>query len=207
MRRLLTLTVLSCLMATDLLASDLSFSIESVAAHGFTPGTPVVWFGAAIESTGYEIRARRINALATADATGTVVHEVDGGIVARSVWIAVDLTSGRYATGIPVGSPGNVKHVAETDYLTNLRLLWPPNRAISVDVLLARPGGGAWTSTAADGGRDDHDARLDGRILFVPASFKSVSNAGLPPTAFVPGDLIVAVHPFELEMFIVEVTR
>jgi hypothetical protein len=196
----------ACFVFRSGVAAPLSFSKGSITAVGMTPAGAVVWFGATIASTGYEVRATRSAAVTLADTTGNASYSPpDTG--PRSVWIAVDLTSGRYATGVPDGSVGTIKHLDTSSLVVSPRLQWRPIRAVTAEILVIRPGVGAWTLTASDGGRDDADGHFDGQISAAPAQFKSISITGAPPLAFLSSDLVVAIHPFELEMFIAGVRR
>jgi hypothetical protein len=208
MTRVLYALTIAVFMTTPLAASDLNFSTpRSITATGLTPGAPVIWFGATVESTGYELRARRLDGQTTADPSGTAVYEPELGVPTRSVWIAVDLITGRFAVGKPEGSPGTIRQVGPDDLQGSSKLRRRTLGSTSAEVLFIRPGKGAWALSLSDGGPADSDARADGEISINPTKLKGIRQSGPPPAEVTSGDVVVVIHPFNLEMFTAQVLR
>jgi hypothetical protein len=111
---------------------------------------------------------RRVESLPV-DALGEAFFELEEGarVPENSIWTVVDLSTGAFAISAP-GSffldespvPGNAFEVGAPGLLNRFRhtFAW-------VDMVLIRPGVGAWTLRASDGGPGDRDEVADGRTV------------------------------------------
>lgn len=181
----------------------LSFSAEAVTASGLTPGGQVVWFGVAREIAERSATlVRRDEVAIDDDRDGEVRLELGRPVPLQSIWVAVDLATGAAAVAAPEGYP--------------LRRLDLPGRSIGhaagkpdwieddrgfVEVLLVRPGQGAWGATVGDGGEADDDGSYDGRLM---ASLDRMRGVGASPPAapasFSPRDVVVVIDPNRMEI-------
>jgi hypothetical protein len=179
-----------------------------VVVSGLTPGRSVVCFGTLLESLGYEVGSRRIVIVATANPSGLARCDLGIELPVRSIWSAVDLTTGAYVTGKPAGSPGIVRELDQRSFTAPGRLRQQLAAGTSFqEILLVRPQAGAWTLSVGDGGESDEDGSLDGHISASPAAFEPVAGATGPPERFMPGDTLIAIDPFRLRLLAAVVAR
>ncbi|HXO20132.1 MAG TPA: hypothetical protein VOA87_09455 [Thermoanaerobaculia bacterium] len=143
----------------------ISFLGQTATVQGMTPGGSVVWFSVSKEVADYESTIVRRQSVAAADATGQASFQLDRSFVRQSIWIAVDLATGAYASASPfparftpasfVLPPGALRSRASSlpDRLTDV--------ADYAELLLVRPGSGAWGGTAGRGGANDESSPDD----------------------------------------------
>jgi len=120
----------------------------------------------------------------------------------RSIWIAVDVNDGSHGMATPSGAAPPALQVGDNE--------WRGGRADVdiareyLEVLLVRPGTGAWALRASEGGSKDADGRHDGVLKLRLANMERIAGeAGGPPVA-TPRDLLIAVDPQTLQYFIRE---
>jgi hypothetical protein len=184
-------------------APAITFAPQAVVASGVTPGGKVVWFSVAREiSERTATIVRRPRLAEDDDKDGSVRFELDRDVPFQSIWVAVDLMTGAAAIAVPEGYP--------------LRLIDLPGRNLGhgggkpdwvedtrgyVDILIVRPGEGAWWGTVGDGGEADDDGAYDGRLV---ASLARLNGVGAsPPGApqhFNPHDVVVVIDPNRMEV-------
>lgn len=211
MRHLKTVYVLffALLISPSAFAATLQIQPSGIVVTGLTPGARVAWFGVTIESLGYEVRSDRVAEITTADASGTATYRATAAVPVRSVWVAVDLATGGYVTGMPAGSPGTIRELDQRSFTApgRLRQYLLPGRTFH-ELLLARPEKGAWTFSVGDGGASDEDGRIDGNIESSTIRFKPIdAGDGPSPERFQPTDTVVAIEAFKLEMVVARVAR
>ncbi len=76
-----------------------------------------------------------------------------------------------------------------------------------VEVLLVRPGQGAWQLTVADGSAQDADGRADGKLAAALDRLEPVPGLpGItgPPSRFDPSDVVVVIDPNRMELIVVQ---
>lgn len=148
-------------------------------------------------------------ALLDEDGDGVVTLEVESGYPELSVWIAVDLATGARIVlspesfeprrpGLRLGRFNSAPGQAELDL----------PRA---EVLLIRPEAGAFRATLGDGGTDDQDGEVNGRVALTASELRRpvlgpprTSEPELP-SRFEPGDVVLAIDPRTLQVAEVEV--
>ena len=72
----------------------------------------------------------------------------------------------------------------------------------AIELLIVRPGDGAWGALAGDGRLND---RRDG-VGIVPLSDLPNRRGGRPLDLFAPGDVIAAIDPDTLEFFVTTIS-
>ncbi|HXO21359.1 MAG TPA: hypothetical protein VOA87_15715 [Thermoanaerobaculia bacterium] len=186
-----------------------TFQDQTAIAQGMTPGGSVVWFSVSNEVADYQSTIVRRQAVVAADATGQAIFQLDRSFVRQSIWVAVDLATGRYATASPFPSrflpaisvlpPGALRSRASSlpDQLTDV--------ADYTELLLVRPGSGAWGGTAGRGGVNDESSPEDSglevsldRLAALTASTPALSKAAVH-------DLLFVVHPLAMELAVTRV--
>lgn len=183
----------------------LAFEERAVVATGLTPKGEVVWFSVAKQIEGGMAHfVRRDDVLPDTDGDGTVRFELDRTVPLQSIWVAVDLATGAAAVGTPEGytlrdasaPPGRGRGAAgRPDWVEEGREL--------LELLVVRPGQGAWGMTLGDGGANDDDGRGDGRITAVLARLRAVGANPASPAPldrFQPKDLVFAVDLDRMEI-------
>jgi hypothetical protein len=79
----------------------LTISATTVAATGMSPGGEVVWLAMARKVEAYEPIYVRRHGIVQADAKGQAELPVTEAVPRHSIWLAVDLETGAYATASP----------------------------------------------------------------------------------------------------------
>ena len=176
----------------------LVISGQSVAATGMSPGGAVVWLGMARKVEAYEAIYVRRHGTVHADAKGQAQLPATEAVPRQSIWVAVDLATGAYATASPEGfaplafelptAALEVRGGALADRLIDA--------ADYGEVLLVRPGKGAWGKSIGRGGADDESG-------FGEAAFRLPLDKLLPvpgttdpsPGRLAAKDLVLVVHP------------
>ena len=180
----------------------ISFEEKAVVATGLTPGGTAAWFGV----------QRRVDA----DFSGEIVRLWDAGMVGadgsaridlptpvspRSLWTAVDVTSGEFDVAAPSGyriarpeKPGRLRagQGAEPDDIEDER----PYLA----GLVVRPGDGAWAFSGGDGGPRDEDGQNDGRVRFAMDKLDPLPGSPAAPAKARGTDLWIVVDLLKMEI-------
>jgi hypothetical protein len=165
----------------------------AITATGLTPAGDAVFFGVSHEPLPFSVVYATRERIATVASDGSARIELDTDIPLRAVWAVVDVTSGRYAVVSRdelisrklVLSAGALK----ADNNGQLKKLDIPFEL--ADILLVRPGAGAWMLSAADS--------IRGRILPSIDSFKRTGKKGATSAEkFEKGDVVIIFEPRRL---------
>ena len=192
------------LPATLAAAPAISFGEKRIEATGVSPFAKVVFFGVAREGQGYRTRVvTRYETVEDLDRDGVVGLELDAAVAFRSIWAAVDLTSGEYVVASPAGyAPTEVKFpTAGLRDQADGKLDRLEGRGYSLEVLVARPGLGAWHLSLGDGDPDDEDGVANGRIEWAVGKGRPVKGDPPAPLDFSPGDVVIAMDPTRMEIY------
>ncbi len=140
---------------------EIRFESEALVVDDMAAGSRLLLHGLSRERI--ENSFTRLNTfegeLADSDGDGSVDYELGRQLPWRSLWIAVELESGR----VVIASP----HEPLRE-LVSARRRAPSEESVEVDaawldVLLVRPEGGAWKGRISDGGDGDDDGVPDAR--------------------------------------------
>jgi hypothetical protein len=176
----------------------LSFADQAVIASGMTPGGRVVWLGVMRELNEGAVDWSDVETI-TADAGGVGTVELDLGkaVPAQSLWLAVDLATGQFASGAPAGYP--------------LRTFAPPGGAFAaaasrvelarrlVILVCVRPGVGAWTLRVGDGGPGDADGVVDGTVRVDLAQLAALAGTPSALQALASQDVLLVVDEDQMD--------
>ena len=195
--------VLACALCAPASFAQLTVTVRNtgVRACGFAPDAKVVLWGVEWEARDW---APRFTTLA-------VNREVNGEGCARlrrtvppvAVWVAVDLGTGEAAAAAnsnwsPRLALVNMDRSALAD-LPDGGGLGLVVKGEDAEVLLVRPGEGAWYGSVADGGSFDHDKERDGFVLVSSADLRPIAGDRTPaPANLQSGDVLIATparHP------------
>ena len=185
----------------------LAFQKSAVTVAGVSPRGQVVLFGEAREIAEDDVATlvRRSQVLTDDDGDGTVTLDLGRDVPFRSVWVAVDLATGQVAAAAPEGYPlrrvnwrgvGIARGNSSSDRVEDARTF--------AEVLLVRPGAGAWQLTVGDGGEGDDDGAADGKIAVALDHMTPVAGTAPPPARFDPRDVVVLIDPNRMELTIVQ---
>jgi hypothetical protein len=211
MSRILPLLLALTLSSPVLARPVLRHSGKTVSVEGVSPGAAVAVFSVANEPDGsavpFPIRTRQAVLLQDDDRNGTVAFDRERVVPAVGIWIAVDLATGQWVVG---GGPGfdpvplQLTDVAKKDNAGQLRKLSADLG--EVEVMVVRPGTGAWElyvakSSKADESRGAEDLRLD------VGSMRPIGNSPASPNALKQGDIVAVIDPYMMRYFVTEVGK
>jgi hypothetical protein len=176
----------------------LTFGEHGVSGSGFSPGGQVVWFGLAKEVVAYEVTYVRHQQAGPADSAGQAALELGTAVPRRSLWVAVDLASGAYVIATPPDFPlvqAELPAAALTSRGASLSDQLE-DEADSSEILLVRPGQGAWAATVGRGGALD-EADPAARALKISLAHLDPIAGGFSgsPQKAASRDLLVVLHP------------
>jgi hypothetical protein len=183
----------------------LQFSGGSLTAEGITPGGSAVVFAASIEKLQsqpdlYGPR-HRAEVVADDDRDGTVRIELPAGTT-MGIWAVVDVNSGRYAVSPTPGYEPQRFELPSGEALRHdnagqlRKLQWPVSE---MDVLLVRPGDGAWQLYASkDSGRDE-SRNTPGALRIDVGSMTPLGSTAAAPSRFRPGDIVVVFNSTRMQ--------
>jgi hypothetical protein len=182
-----------------------TFEERAIEIGNVTPSGEVVVFGIARDQL--QVEAAHIAAykfiLRDANGTGRVRFTAGRPIDTRGVWAFVDVATGR-TTVVPRGLAGNalvlppgvVKHVKHLDK-SRIGLALP-----LAELLVVRPGEGAWMSIIGDGGPADDDGLTNGVAACAPEAMKHVKSKETRKLDRIrKGDVVVVIDPVSLGWF------
>jgi len=149
---------------------------------------------------------RRFDILTDADGDGTVTQDLGAPVPLRSMWVVVDLASGDFDAAAPDGfrlrrvswrGRGIQNRPEGHDTVEDMRSF--------AEVLVVRPGVGAWTLRLGDGGPLDADGAADGRLAAALDAMEPLPDSPAPPAHFQRDDTVLLLDPNAMEMTLVKV--
>jgi len=177
-----------------------SLSVEvtqtQVRIAGAQPHQRVLLVGYSRWRQDYIGRLQRDRAYLIADAEGIASLTPGSGVRPDSVWVAVDIQTGRYGSAAPVSSPMREIPIGEQALRKEkgrLKKLMPQLRMAYF--VMVRPGEGAWEKDAGGGVRDDRVAAIEGRTEISLDGLKPIGSSPAAPGEFRAGDLLLVFSP------------
>lgn len=204
----------ACLMATagltqaDEAGPQVSIEQRSIVVSNTTPRGRVVFFGMAHEPLAYSVTYAHRVMTVEADAAGISRLDLEVDVARRSVWAIVDVTSGRYTvvSTFPLNalpfSPESLKRNGQSE----------PHEVDSpfgmVDILVVRPGTGAWEYSSAEGGPSDEQGHAKGRTRSKVERFRPINDPSLKPIKTLKkGDVLILFEPIRMLYFATKVEK
>ena len=207
---ILILAILSC--ATAGAATSTSFSVavdgRKVIASNAQNNGNVVFLGDHIETyRGFPLYFHSAVVLAASGSQATLTLPRD--VPQLAVWFAVDETTGDLAVITPSGSqarevvldPATLKKDSEGN-ISRIRFPF-----LIADMVIVRPGEGAWRASVIDGGPHDGDHAEDGQATVVLDALDVMEPGKKPPHALKKGDVIIAISPRTLTYCVIRVKQ
>ena len=176
-----------------------TFKEAAVLAAELTPGGDAVFFSVAREPQGAFNRIVRRSGVEVVDGLGEALFQpAEGWVPPKSVWVVADVASGGFAVAAPEGFllreipfPGQAFEAGAPGLVNRLRHATP-----YLDLLLIRPGVGAWTLQSHDGAPSDRSLEGDGEVVADLAELEPLDElAPRPPERYAKDDVLVIVDP------------
>jgi hypothetical protein len=181
----------------------LVFSDQTIQAVGMTAGGKVIWFGIGREVREYAETLSEHQEVMVADAKGQSILTVAPAVPRQSLWIAVDLTTGLFALAAPPAFPVRrfdlePAAVSVGGGSAGDQIL---DSSDTIEVLLVRPGQGAWSKNVWRGSADDLASPGAAHLAFSVSALLPVQAGGAASPAKVnAGDLLFVAHPRAMEI-------
>jgi hypothetical protein len=190
----------------------LTFGERSVTVNGATPGGDVALFAIAKEGSNsaprIPMKTMHAVVLHDDDHDGNVTFERQQPVPLIAIWVAVDIGTGQWVSS---GSPGfdaqtiPLDALAKQDNAGQLRKL--SALVPEMDVLLVRPGTGAWRLYAAKTSRIDENGLTEAALLVDAGQMIPLSPSLSKLDSIHPGDIIVLIEPQSMHFAVQEVGK
>lgn len=212
MRRVVfALHTLVCSISVFAASPALTVDSSAVSIANVRPGASVALAGVAtIPKPLFPGGASYCRIVTDADGDGRIAFAPSDGVAWRSLWVAVDLDTGAYSIATPERYPARPmaapQEVVRRGNFGQMNRWWH-ERAV-LNLLVVRPGEGAWMLSASKGSNVDDDKQNHrpgfGTVL---DSFSPVTGSTPAPKHFRRGDVIVALDPINLEYYVLALTQ
>lgn len=173
---------------------------QEMTVSGVTPFGWVVVFG--VSRVGMEaiVRSERYDLiLEDVDGDGSVELGLGETLPERSVWLAIDLTSGSWTATYPQSFPGGGTIREQSIKLTETTVSVPaPSGLVELMMVRRASSPSAWVVTAGDGGEHDLGGPDDGSAEVRLGYFEPLAGSPQVPSVFVPGDQLLVIDPTTL---------
>ena len=182
-----------------------SFSGDTVRASEVTRGGNVIVFACTIgRYSGMQKLDRHVQVVRDADSDGEISLTVEKLSDLASVWAIVDFDTGRYALAAPPGLELRTMNIPEHGWRGGREHF--DLRRNYLEVLVVRPGVGAWTLSLAEGESSDDDGQLNAVLRTRLSRMQRLhgDDAAPQPPVILPHDLLLIIDPRELDSFVAE---
>jgi hypothetical protein len=188
-------------------AQALTLRIErtAVVAKGVTPGGNAVFFGVVYDTaSSIPGRVRKAAILKDDDGDGLVRLSMPDGVPPLGVWAVVDMATGSSKLGSLRGydiTPYD--DAVEPSFKGDVRgrFVRLERDMSEAEMLVVRPGAGAWTLRGTEGSTDDEDSELNGKLVLPFSKLVSLTADDRPPGDVLPGDVVVLIDPSDMRAF------
>ena len=189
-----------------------SVTLESsrIVCTGITPRGRAVVIGVAHEPRQFWIDiAHRQFILTDESGGGTVRLDLNTEVATDSGWAVVDLATGEVAIGTPEDSPFTVVTFSNGAIRRNEagEFAQIVGDREYIDLVLVRPGEGAWLFYGEDGHSNDRDHQRNGRTTIDPELMRPIGDSPAPPKHLKNGDRLIAIAPYSRTIATAEVGR
>jgi len=183
-------------------ALSLRVGEKELFVSGARPGASVLVIGVTREPRGFTslLRTHALPAV-TADARGEAVIPYGGAVPAKSLWVAVDALTGMSAAAAPPEQL--VRQFTPPAAEAAERLAF---QRTALELLVVRPGAGAWSVSANEGGRGDGDRSVDGKLTMVASELEPVLGRERLGGGLRPGDVVIALDPHEMDYGVLRIS-
>lgn len=203
-RRSCGLAVAAVLAATPAAGAGpaLAFDVDRVTATGVTPaGRAVVLSVSRQRGEWIGLTTPRVATVLDTDGDGAVDYLPGGDLADRSLWAVVDLESGEFVVGAPDGFTMVETEVDPPAMASQPGLLTDPR--CDLELLVVRPGVGAWHGRAGDGADGDDDGVENGAVALQLSALDPVwpVYGGVLLDRLRHGDVVIGIDPLRLTYY------
>ena len=193
----LVVAALSVCIAAPANALTVSVTKQAVTANEVTRGGSVLFYAVAYEADAVPKRVRHATVVSDDDGDGVVALSPADGVPLLGIWAAVDMTTGDAALGSRRGyrlipfdqSPeASFKRDESGEKFSRLE-----QAGGDIELLVVRPGQGAWTFRIVDGSENDVDYTHNAVVTFPLDRLTPLEEGDLPPAALHDGDVVVMI--------------
>lgn len=183
---------------------SISFEAQTLEADGLTPYADAAVYGLSRGRVGWRVSTLRVATLVNDDnGDGLISLDLPRAPSGSSVWAVIELQSGEMTV-----SPGPGGRLREVDSPANalsgsggtVQHLAEEGRPY-LEMVVVRPGSGAWIARLGDGGPADADGVNNGHIHAQFADMSPLGGSGSPPATLQPPDLLLVVDTRTLEFY------
>ena len=194
--------VITCLVGMPLSAGPtIETTPTGLRAVGITTGADAIWFGETIDSYALSRRLTRHAIITRDDDRDGVVTFESASISPFSLMIVVDGATGDYGVYHGEGVRAREIDLHGNNWRSGLAHL--DVAADYLEILLVRPGEGAWATRAAEGSSGDGDRQSNGKFRLTVKDMRSLTEGDVRSAGGVRrGDLLVIVDPQTLDYVI-----
>ncbi len=172
-----------------------------IAISETSQGATVALIGASRRWNGHGSTLSLVSeALSDDDRDGSVALSPHGGVSEQSLWITVDVATGAVSTASPEGAVTHAFDLTDSelrrgpfDELSRIRLT-----GRQANVLLVRPGQGAWRRMVGDRSLYDEDDIGDGAFTLALDQMVPFVGNEPPPSLLEDDDVLVILDPHRL---------
>ncbi len=196
--------------AADAPPLQIAVGTASVRVTNATAGGDVILFSSSLDSKRGLLWQYTEARSVAADGTGSLAFAPPWRVRFRSIWIAIDVASGRYAVGGPIGYDVAIlpfpTQLLKKDADGVLGLFGA--QILSADMVVVRPKEGAWRATAIEANTGDADREKDGRLSFAIVDAIPIPGTKTsPPRRLKNGDVIAVTDTGVMQTFITEIGK
>lgn len=186
-----------------------ALTASRISVQKATAGGVVLLVGYELTARDYSPVYRRVQHEQTAGAGGSVEFDLGREIAARSFWVVFDLTSGSYGAAAASTKPLREKELKNQAFKkeSNGKLKKIETHSDYIYALAVRPGVGVWEVTVGDGGPEDDDGVLDGKIGVSVGRLRKIAKTTGEIDEFQEGDLVAIFVPHQMGYLITEVRK
>lgn len=168
-------------------------------ATGIRPGGDAIWyFRSVTEFSGWPRLSRVLKVTRDDDRDGIV--SIQAAIPPASVVFVIDFATGQFSMVTPDGTPVRELNAVGNGWGGGVGHL---DFGVSdLEILLVRPGRGAYTMRSEQGGANDADNRSDANLRIRLSDMIVIHGSENPPPVAVPHDLLIAIEPTQLLTFV-----
>ena len=208
MRRSLIAISLWLLPGVAVAQLSMSFGTTDVTVSGMTKGGEAALVSLSRDTQGWVASVTPMSALLSDDnGDGSETYVLASQLVKRSVWVAVDVSTGETIVVSP-GFSGRQSKIDPSQAIQmgkgGLYSLLLDQRAV-LDLTVVRPQRGAWHIRAWDGGTNDSDLDPNGTIQVDAQAMTPMARSHGVLADFQVGDILVGLDHTNLEYYAVAV--
>jgi hypothetical protein len=180
---------------------SITFKGNQVIAKGITAGGRVACYGVAHDFVDtYPGIYRWGREAVDTDGDGVATIELPREVPTRSLWVCADVVTGQLVLQTPAPTSLNEVPLRGRGALLGANGNDLLNVASDrVDLVLIRPGQGAWLLLTGDGGDTDDDKLANGSVNARPEAFQGIGAVETVTASLRSGATLIAIYPLTLE--------